>query len=270
MNKTKVPEYSAADQMVVAAAHQIKNHDVVYVGLGLPFLASLLAKYTHAPDCTIIIENGIVRTTGFPLPGATDTLGSQTMADQLTSLFYISCLGQAGHITAGFIGAGQVDRFGNVNDTAAGDYVNPIHRWPGSGGANDVMSFCQRTIIMLMQSQRRFPEKVDFITCPGYLDGHPGRREEIGLPPGTGPALVITDLGCYTFEDGEMMVKSVHGGVGITLDKLKAEVGWDIRLSPQLEDTTPPTGKEISILRNKVDPDRIWVGGKRRPLRQEI
>ncbi len=265
MNQNKaVLEYSATDQMVATAAHQIKNSDVVYVGVGLPFLAALLAKYTHAPNCTIIIENGIIRTTSFPLPAATDTLGSQTMSDQLTSLFYVSCLGQAGFISTGFIGAGQVDRYGNVNDTVVGDYLNPTHRWPGSGGANDVMSFCQRTIIMLRQSKRRFQEKVDFITCPGYLDGRPGQREETGLPPSTGPSVVITDLGCYVFEDGEMVLKSIHSGVGITLEQVKAEVGWDIKVSPDIEESIPPTEEEMRILREKVDPSQVWVGGKRR------
>lgn len=257
-------KYSAADQMVVAGAHQIRPDDIIYVGLGLPFLSALLAKYTHAPNSTIIIENGIVRTSPFELPAATDTLGSQTLADQLTGLFYISCLGQAGHISTGFIGAGQVDRYGNVNDTCVGDYRKPEHRWAGSGGANDVMSFCQRSITMLRQSKRRFPEKADFITCPGYLEGKPGQRESAGLRPDTGPHMVITDLGCYTFEDGEMVLKSIHSGVGVTLEKVKAEVGWDIKVSPGLEETTPPADEEIKILREKVDPDRIWVGGRRR------
>ena len=256
--------YTASDQMVVVGSHQIRPNDVIYVGLGLPFLAALLAKYTHAPGSTIIIENGIIRTSPFELPAATDTLGSQTMSDQLTGLFYISCLGQAGHISTGFIGAGQIDRYGNVNDTVVGDYHKPTHRWQGSGGANDVMSFCQRSITMLRQSKRRFPEKVDFITCPGYLDGKPGQREDAGLPAGTGPSMVITDLACYTFEDGEMVIKSVHSGVGVTLEQVKAEVGWDIRVSPELEDSTPPTKEEINILREKVDPNRIWVGGRRR------
>ena len=256
-------KYSAADQMVVAGSHQIRPNDVVYVGLGLPFLSALLAKYTHAPESIIIIENGIVRSTGFDMPRSTDTLGSQYMADQLTGLFYVNCLGQAGHITTGFIGAGQVDRYGNVNDTCVGDYYKPTHRWSGSGGATDVISFCQRSITMLRQNKRRFPEKVDFITCPGYLDGIPGQREKAGISPGTGPHMVITDLACYTFENGEMVVKSVHAGVGVTLEKVKAEVGWDIKVSPLLQDTTPPTDEEIKLLREKVDPKRIWVGGKR-------
>ncbi len=259
-------KYTAAAQMVVAGAHQIRPDDVVYVGLGLPFLSALLAKYTHAPECTIIIENGIVRTTGFELPRATDTLGVQFMSDQLTGLFYVSSLGQAGHITTGFIGAGQVDRYGNVNDTCVGDYYRPSHRWAGSGGANDVMSFCRRTITMLRQSQRRFPGKVDFITCPGYIDGTLGSREKAGLLPGTGPAMVITDLACYTFENGEMVVKSVNSSVGATLEKVKEEVGWDIKVAADLTDTTPPTDEEIRVLRERVDPRRIWVGGKRTPI----
>jgi glutaconate CoA-transferase subunit B len=258
-------KYTAADQMVVAGSRLIQPDDVIYVGLGLPFLAALLAKYTHAPNSTIVIENGIVRSTGFEMPRATDTLGSQFMSDQLTGLFNINCFGQAGYINTGFIGAGQVDRYGNVNDTCAGDYNSPVHRWAGSGGANDVISFCRRTITMLRQSKRRFPEKVDFITCPGYLDGIPGQREKAGIAPGTGPHMVITDLACYTFDNGEMVLQSVHAGVGVTLEQVKAEVGWDIKISPDLHDTTPPTDEEIKILREKVDPRGIWVGGKRRP-----
>jgi glutaconate CoA-transferase subunit B len=260
---SKAPEYSASDQMIVCAAHQIKDDDVIYVGLGLPLLAALLAKYTHAPHCTIAIENGIVRTSPFPLPTATDTVGSQTLSDLLAGLFYINCLGQAGFINLGFMSAGQIDRYGNVNDTVIGDYHDPVYRFQGSGGANDVMSFCPRTCVVVRQSKRRFPEKVDFITCPGYLDGSLDGREQAGLKPNTGPAAVITDLGYYEFENKEMVLKSIHSGVGITLDKVKAEVGWDLKVSPDLKETTPPTREELRILHEKVDPRKIWVGGKR-------
>lgn len=260
-------EYNDADQMIITASHQIKDSDVVYVGVGLPTVAALLAKSTHAPNCTIIIENGIIQTTTFELPAATDTLGSQYMADQLDGLFYINCLGQAGYINAGFIGAGQIDRYGNVNATAVGDYNNPSHRWPGSGGGNDVMSFCDRTIIILRQSKKRLPEHVDFITCPGYLDGRPGQREETGLPENTGPSAVITNLGCYEFREREMVLASVHTDIGVTLDQVKAEIGWDIRLADDLKDTTPPTAEELRVLREEVDPGKIWVGGKRTVLK---
>ncbi len=261
--------YSATDQMIVSAARQIKDNEVVYVGVGLPMLATMLAKNFHAPNCTVVIQNGTVRKSLFPLPAGTDTLGVQTMSDLLTSLFYVNCLGQAGYINTGFLGAGQVDRYGNINDTVVGDYRNPVHRWPGSGGANDVMSICKQTIIIVRQSKRRFPEKVDFITCPGYLDGKPGQREEIGLIPNTGPRAVITNLGIYVFEDREVVLKSIHSGVGVTIDQVKAEVGWDIRVASDFGDTEPPTEEELRIFREKVDPEQTWAGGRRLLAREE-
>ena len=260
--------YSDTDQMVISAARHIKDEDVVYVGVGLPMIAAMFAKHTHAPNCVIVIQNGTVRSTLFPLPGATDTLGTQTMSDQLTSLFYVDCLGQAGFINAGFLGAGQIDKYGNLNDTVVGDYRKPIHRWPGSGGANDVMSFCGRTIVILRQDKRRFLEKVDFITCPGYLDGKPGRREELGMRPDTGPVAVITNLGIYEFVEREMVLKSIHTDAGVTLEQVKAEVSWDLKVSPDLEDTVPPSDEDMKAFRERVDPGGLWVGGRRRMMRQ--
>jgi glutaconate CoA-transferase subunit B len=261
-DKTNV-DYDAGDQMIVSAARQIRDKEAVYVGVGLPMVAALLAKRTHAPDCVIVIENGIVRTDVFQLPTGTDTIGTQSMSDQLVGLNYVSYLGQAGFINLGFLGAGQIDRYGNVNDTVIGDYREPVYRFPGSGGGNDVMSFCQRTCVIVRQSKRRFPEKVDFITCPGYLEGKPGQREKIGLCSGTGPSAVITNLGCYEFENGEMVLKSIHTSCGITLEQIKAETGWKLKVSPDLEDTVPPTEKEMRALHEKVDPNRRFAGGKR-------
>jgi glutaconate CoA-transferase, subunit B len=246
--------YDANDQMIVSAAHLIRDNEAAYMGVGLPMVAALLAKRTHAPHATIVIENGIIRTEEFELPMGTDTLGTQYHADKLAGLSYISYLGEAGFINLGFIGAGQIDRFGNVNDTVIGDYHDPVHRFPGSGGANDVITFCQRTCIMLNQSKRRFPEKVDFNTCPGYFDGRPGRREALGMRRGTGPVAVVSDLGCYKFENGEMVLTSIHTGCGITLDQVRAETGWDLKISPDLKDTDPPTPEEIRILRSTTSP----------------
>jgi glutaconate CoA-transferase subunit B len=259
MTQEQKAGYTATEQMVISAAREIRDNDIVYVGVGLPMQAALLAKNYKAPNCVIVIENGIVRSNLFPIPMATDTLGSQSFADQLSGLFYVMCLGQAGHISTGFLGAGQVDRFGNLNDTCVGDYRNPIHRWPGSGGGNDIMSSCARTIIILEQDKRRFLEKVDFLTCPGYLDGKPGRREEIGLRPNTGPVAVITNLGIYGFEDREMVLKSVHTGIGVTLEKVKAETSWDLKVSTDLKDTRPPTEEELRVYREKIS----WVRAMR-------
>jgi len=250
--KNYATEYSAGEQMVVSAAREIKDNDTVFVGVGLPMQAGVLAKNSHAPNSIIVIENGIVRESVFPIPRATDNLQSQSYSEQLSGLFYVMSLAQSGHVNTGFLGAGQIDRYGNVNDTVVGDYLNPIHRWHGSGGGNDVMSFCGRTIIIMEQSKRRFLEKVDFITCPGYLDGKPGRREEVGLPPDTGPAVVITNLATYTFEDRELTLKSIHAGCGVNLDEVKSQISWDIRIADDLTDTEPPTVEELHIYRDKI------------------
>jgi glutaconate CoA-transferase subunit B len=246
--------YDANDQMIISAARLIKNGEACYIGVGLPMAAALVAKRMHAPDSTIVIENGIVRTEEFELINGTDTLGSQFHADMLMGLSYISYLGQAGYINLGFLGAGQIDRYGNVNDTVIGDYFNPVHRFPGSGGGNDVMTFCQRTCVMLNQTKRRLPEHVDFITCPGYLDGKPGRREVLGFRAGTGPVSLVTDLGCYGFENGELVLETVHTGCGITLEKVKAETGWDLKISDHLTDTVPPSPDELRVLRATTAP----------------
>jgi glutaconate CoA-transferase subunit B len=249
-------EYTAVDQMIISAARQIKNTDVIYVGVGFPIQAAVLAKNLHAPNCTVILENGIVRASQFKLPYTTDTMESQFLAEQLTGLFHVNCLAQAGHLTLGFMGGGQIDRYGNVNDHVVGDYHKPIHRWMGSGGANDVMSFCRGTMIVLEQSKRRFPEKVDFNTCPGYFDGKPNRRKEVGLPEDNGPIGVITDLATYTFENREMTVKTVHTGCGVTLEKVKEEVGWDIKVAGDISDTEPPTDEELRVYREKIVAER--------------
>lgn len=269
MTSQKAVEYADTDQMVVSAAREIQDWDKVYVGVGLPMLAMLLAKYTHAPNSSIVVENGIIRQSLFELPISTDSLGTQTNSDQLCGMNFINFLGQTGHVNRGFLGAGQIDRYGNCNDTCIGDYYKPVHRWPGSGGGNDVMSFCTNTVIILRQSRQRFPEKVDFVTCPGYLDGTPGAREREGLPPNTGPSTIITNLGVYTFENGEMVLKSVHTDAGITLEQVKAEVQWDLKLASDFGDTVPPTQEEIDTLREKVDTKHFWVGGKIAMLRQE-
>jgi glutaconate CoA-transferase subunit B len=258
----KGSDYTATEQMVISAAREVRDGDVIYVGVGLPTLATWLAKYAHAPNCTIVHEVGIIRTTPCPLGQFQDTLPVQAMSDFLSGLFYVNALAQHGFVNVGFLGAGQIDRFGNVNDTVVGDYSKPVHRWNGSGGANDVMSFCRKVIIILKQSKRRFPERVDFVTCPGYFDGTSGRREEYGLHPNTGPSIVITDMGIYGFEDREMTLSAIHAGLGVTLEDAKAEIGWHINVSKDLTASEPPTEEELYLLREKVDPYKIFIDGK--------
>jgi glutaconate CoA-transferase, subunit B len=245
-------DYTDIDQMIICAARLIKDDDVIYTGVGFPIEAAVLAKNLHAPNCTIILETGIVRASNFRLPWTTDTIESQTGAELLTGLSYVNCLAQSGYVTLGLMGAGQVDRYGNANDHVVGNYHKPVHRWMGSGGANDLMSFCRRTVIILKQSKQRFPERVDFITCPGFLSGQPNQRTATGLPKRTGPAAVITNLATYSFENGEMVVKSVHACCGATLEKVREEVGWDIKAAKDLVETTPPTTEELRVYREKI------------------
>lgn len=251
-------KYSAAEQMVICGARQIKDRDVIYAGVGLPTLTTWLAKYTHAPNSYIIAEQGVLRSEPCPLQFATDSLPVQTRADVLGGFFMVNALALHGYVNKGFLGSGQIDRYGNVNSTAAGDYLKPSHRWPGSGGGNDVMSLCPDVVIILKQNRRRFPEKVDFITSPGYLDGKPGAREKVGLLPGTGPRAVITDMGVYGFEDGEMVLKSYHAGLGITIDDIKRETGWDLKIDPNVKETEPPDDEYLFVFREQLDPNGIY------------
>lgn len=255
-------EYSATEQMVFCGAKEIKDGDVIYVGVGLPTLATWLAKLTHAPDCTVVHEVGIIRTRPCPLGFAMDSLPVQTNADMLTGFYGVNTMAANGCYNMGFIGAGQIDRYGNVNSTVVGDYHDPTHRWPGSGGANDVISFCRNVIVILHQSRKRFPEKVDFITSPGYLDGLPNQREDAGLTEGTGPSKVITNMGVYRFKQGEMVLESIHAGIGVTVQEIRKETGWELKVSPDCKVTQPPDPEYLRVLREKVDPNHIFMDGK--------
>lgn len=246
--------YTLPEQMIVVAARLLKDGDVVYTGVGLPTVAALLARHTHAPRLTIIFETGIIRTAPCPLPQGVDTLASQTHAEKLADAFYINTLAERGLVNVGFVGAGQIDRFGNLNSTCAGPYSAPTFRFPGGGGACDIASLCQGWVAILRQKKVRFPARVDFITGPGYLDGSPGARERAGLPPGTGPRKVITDLGVYGFVDGEMTLESVHARAGVTRDMVRRETGWDLRELPAVPATPEPTAGEIAMLRQRIQP----------------
>lgn len=246
--------YTLPEQMIVVAARLLKDGDVVYTGVGLPTVAALLARHTHAPRLTIIFETGIIRTEPCPLPQGVDTLASQAQAEKLSDAFYINTLAERGLVNVGFVGAGQIDRFGNLNSTCAGPYRAPAFRFPGGGGACDIASLCRGWVAILRQKKVRFPARVDFITGPGYLDGTPGARERAGLPAGTGPRKVITDLGVFTFVDGEMTLESVHARAGATRETVRRETGWDLKELPTVADTLEPSPEEIEILRRKIQP----------------
>jgi glutaconate CoA-transferase subunit B len=166
---------------------------------------------------------------------------------------------QRGLIDVGFLGGAQVDRFGNINSTVIGDYAKPKVRLPGSGGACEIAALAKKVVITIGNSKRTLPERVDFVTSPGYLRG--GReRESLGLKGG--PELVITDMGVYRFdpETREMVLVSMHPGV--TVQKIKENIGWDVKVAREVTETPPPTPEEIRIIRDELDPQGIFLKSK--------
>jgi len=245
--------------MAICAAREIRDGEIAFIGTGLPMLGGMLAKYTHAPHCIMIFESGVVdaRPKRTPLSiGDACLVPGSVMLGGLTEVFGL--LMQPGYVDVGFLGAAQIDRWGNLNTTVIGDYRSPKVRLPGSGGANDIGSLAKRFIVMMKQDARKFVERVDYITTPGYLDG-PGGRERAGLPRG-GPSAVITDLGVYRFDEAtkEMYLDSVHPGVSV--EDIRKNVSWDLRVPPKVKQTKPPTNRELRILRTKCDPEGIFLG----------
>jgi len=244
--------------MTVTAAKELRDHEIVFVGIGLPNLASNLAKRTHAPNLIMIYEAGVIgaNPTRMPLSIGDPCLvsGSQSVC----SMFEVFGLYlQAGRIDVGFLEGAQIDKYGNINSTVIGDYTAPKVRLPGSGGACEIASLAKRILIITRHESRRFPEKVDFVTSPGFLRGRQ-EREQLGLEGG-GPDAVITDLGVLRFdrETGEMILDSIHPGV--KLEDVKRNTGWDLKVSKELEITNEPLEEELSILR-ELNPRRTYLG----------
>jgi glutaconate CoA-transferase subunit B len=248
--------FSPQELMVCQAARQLRDGEVVFVGIGLPNLACNLARRLHAPKLVLIYESGAVGADPKRLPISigdpslvTNSLGVFSMFDVFN--FYL----QRGLIDVGFLQGVQIDRFGNLNTTVIGDYQHPKVRLPGSGGACEISILAKRVFVIAPQRKRSFPERVDFITSPGFVDG-PEARRKLGLPGG-GPVMVITNLGCYEFSDGEMVLTSLHPGC--TVEQVRENTGWDIRISPQLTTTEVPNDDELRIIREDLDPSHLFI-----------
>ena len=232
--------------MVCAAAREIKDGDVVFVGQGYPLLAAVVAKKTHAPNSIFMTEGGLVDFDPYTMPThvsqATCSKGASYYCD-LIETFATHLHG--GSIDVGFLGAAQVDKYGNINSSYVGDYGNNPARITGSGGAHEIGSYSGRTLIILRKG--KFVEKLDYVTTPGYLEGYDSRKA-LGIPGG--PAAVITPKGVFRFdkETKEMYLESYHPGT--TIDEIKAGVPWDLRISPDVGRTMIPTNEEILIMRD--------------------
>ena len=252
--------YNRMELMICTAARFLEDGSTVVVGTGAPCAAAMLAQRTSAPNLMVFFEAGGV---GPILPTMPISVGdSRTFYRGLvaSSMAEIMEHCQRGFVDYCFLGGAQIDMYGNLNSTMIGtDLQHPKVRFPGSGGANDLASLAWRTMMITVQDSRRFTPKLDFITSPGYLTG-PGAREAAGLPPGTGPYKVITDLGVIGFDDEtkRMRVESVHRGV--TREKVVESTGFELLWAPAASETPAPTEDELRVLRQEVDPYRYIIG----------
>ncbi|QTA91557.1 CoA-transferase subunit beta [Desulfonema magnum] len=250
--------YTLPQLMVTAAAREIADNEVIFVGMRLPMLSFFLAKSTHAPNAVGVYELGIVRDTVAPegiltMGDLPNLFRAQWLADTADAMGLL----QQGFVDASFIGGAQVDRFGNLNTSYIGSVENVDTRLPGSGGACDLASLGKRHIIIMAHQKHRFVPRVDYITSPGYGEG-PGWRQQMGLTGG-GPSAVITTLGVLHFDPDtcEMTLTSVHPGV--TVDEVLENTGWPLQIAAELSQTPEPTDAELSMLR-RFDPKGYWTG----------
>jgi glutaconate CoA-transferase subunit B len=253
--------FSKSEMMIVAAARALEGEHVCFVGVGLPNIAVNLAKRTVAPDLELVYEAGVfgARPARLPLSIGDPTIvtGSTAVVSMLELFGYYL---QRGLVDVGFLGAAQIDRFGNINTTVIGEYAHPTTRLPGSGGACEIAINARQVFVIMRQSLRSFVDRIDFRTSPGNLGGAEQaeriRREGGWL--GRGPTIVVTDLGVYRFDEtGEMRLDALHPGV--TLEAVRETIGWDINVAPDLASTPPPTADELRLIREELDPEGVYT-----------
>ena len=247
--------YTLGELMVAAAAREIRDGEVVFVGMRLPLIAFVVAKQTHAPNSVGLFENGVIRTK--PAPELIYTMGDPPnllKATQCLDMFGVMSLLQSGRVDLGFLGAAEVDRFGNLNSTEVHGKQGVV-RLPGSGGACDIASLAHRFVAMINHERHRLPERVSYITSPGNGTGS-GYRKRVGLPRG-GPAAVITTKAVLRFgEQGEAYLHSRHPGIGI--DEIVQSTGWTLRVADHVVETSPPTAGELRAIR-EYDREGFWT-----------
>jgi len=250
-------DYIKPELMACCGSREIEDNDLVIIGTGFPTMSANIAKHIHAPNATMMQESGVIdaqpkRTAlsvGDPClnPGAA-MIGGLV---EIMGMFL-----QAGWVDVGFLSGSQVDKYGNINTTVIGDYDHPKSRLPGSGGANPIGAMAKKTLIIALHDKRRLAEKVDFITTPGYIDG-PGSREKWGLPPNTGPQVLITNKAVLRFDSDtcEAYLESFHPGNSI--EEILDATPWELKVADDVHETEPPTSAELKIIREVLDPGRM-------------
>jgi len=253
----KPGEFTTLELMAVCGSKQIKNGEVVFIGTGLPLIAAMLAKKTHAPGARIVYEAGFIDSNAIDiaLSIADSRLGYRASA----AIGLIETLGlmlQGGHVDVGFVGAAQIDEYGNINTTYIGSFEKPTVRLPGSGGGNDIVSSAKRIVIIMTHEKRKMVKKLDYLTSPGFLDG-PEAREKAGLRGG-GPSLVVTNLCQMDFdpETKKIRLATVHPGVSV--QQVLENTSFDLIVPKDVPTTEPPTHEELVLLR-EIDPHGIYI-----------
>ena len=251
-------EYNPTELLICIAARQMPDSVTAFIGTGIPMLAASLAQKTHAPNLVTIFEFGGTGAQLVKLPRAVGESRTFYRGVAASGICDIMETATRGFVDFGFLGGAQIDSYGNLNSTVIGDHDRPKVRLPGSGGANDVGSLCWRTIAIMRHDKRRFVPQVDFLTTPGYLVG-PGAREAAGLPPGTGPYRVVTNLALMGFDEKTKHMQLLALNPGVTLEQVIENTGFELIIPDRVDHNEPPTVEELRVLREEVDPNRLYI-----------
>jgi glutaconate CoA-transferase subunit B len=255
---SEIPTYNPSELLICSAARLMMDNTTAIIGTGLPLLAASLAQKMHAPKLVTMFEFGGIGAILEEPPLAVGGECSFRQAVAAAGLGEIVETAQRGFVDFGFVGGAQIDAYGNLNSTAIGDHDHPKARLPGSGGANDLGSHCWLTIAIMRHDKKRFVERVDFITTPGYLNG-PGAREAAGLPPSSGPYRVVSNLAIlgYHPESKRMMLLATQPGVSV--QQVIDNTGFELLIADKVEENPAPSAEELHILREEVDKERFYI-----------
>ena len=250
--------YNASELLICTASRLMDDNTTAFIGTGIPMLAASLAQKMHAPNLVAIFEFGGTGAILEELPLAVGGQRTFHRAIAASGICDVVETAQRGFVEYGFLGGAQIDPYGNLNSTVIGEYDNPKVRLPGSGGGNDVGSLCWQTIAIMRHDRRRFIEKIDFITTPGYLVG-PGARERAGLPPETGPFRVVSNLGVMGYHQDSKRMILLATQPGISIEEVQDNTGFDLALADEVKENSAPSIKELRLLRKEVDKDKLYI-----------
>jgi glutaconate CoA-transferase subunit B len=252
------PSYNPTELLICSAARLMEDGATAFIGTGIPMLAAMLAQRRQAPNLVPVFEFGGTGAILENLPRAVGERRTFHRALSATGICDVVEAAQRGFIEYGFLGGAQIDVYGNLNTTTIGDHDHPRVRLPGSGGGNDVGSHCWRTIAIMRHDKQRFVPKLDFVTTPGYLSG-PGGREAAGLPRGTGPYRVVTNLAVLGYHPESKRMQVLEVQPGATLESVIQNTGFELAESDRVAQAAPPSEAELRLLREEIDKDRFYI-----------